>query len=315
MAIIALLGGAGFLGSRAAAALAATGADLRILTRHAPRAAHLRVLPRLAVVPVDPGDPRALARSLAGADAVVNFVGILNEAGRDGRGFGRAHVELARNLVTACRATGVGRIVQISALNAGHPEAASHYLRSKGEAEAVVRDAGLAWTILRPSVIFGPGDSFLNRFAGLLRLVPGVLPLAMPEARFAPVHVDDVAAAIATVIARPDTAGQVYELCGPAVYTLRELVALTAGTLGLRRAIIGLPTALSRLQAAVMDFVPGKPFSTDNFRSLQLPSVCSRDGFAALGLPRRSLAAHAATTLGMAGPLTDFDRFRRSAGR
>jgi NADH dehydrogenase len=312
---IALLGGSGFVGSRTAAALAGVPAEVRLLTRQVSRAAALRVLPGLTAVGVDPADPARLAAALSGCTAAVNFVGILNETGRDGRGFDTAHVELTRRLVAACQTAGVNRIVQVSALNAGHPATRSHYLRSKGAAEAVIRSSGLAWTIVQPSVIFGPGDSFLNRFGDLLRLVPFVLPLAMPDARFAPVHVDDVAAALTAILARPGTAGQVYQLCGPDTFSLRELVQLTARTLGLRRAVLGLPVSIARLQAAVMDFVPGKPFSTDNFESLQLPSVCTSDGFAALGLPRRSLAAHVGVALGVAGPLRDYDRFRRSAGR
>jgi NADH dehydrogenase len=205
--------------------------------------------------------------------------------------------------------------VQVSALNAGHPQAASHYLRSKGEAEAILRGSGLAVTILQPSVIFGPGDSFLNRFAGLLRLMPGLFPLAMADARFAPVHVDDVAAAIATVLSGSTRDGATLQLCGPEQFSLGELVALTARTLGLTRAVVPLPRWIARLQAAVMDFVPGKPFSTDNYRSLLLPSVCSTSGFADLGLQPRSLTANIATTLGVAGPLRDYDRFRQAARR
>jgi len=315
MATIALLGGAGFVGSCVAARLASEGYDLRVITRHAPHADHLRVLPRLRVVTADAPDPASLARALAGTSAVVNFIGILNERGRDGSGFRRAHAGVASAMVAACRGTGITRIVQVSALNAGHPDATSHYLRSKGEAEEILRDSGLAVTILRPSVIFGPGDSFLNRFAGLLRVAPGFLPLAMHDARLAPVHVADVAAAVWAVLGSKAFDGQTLELCGPDQYTLRQLVALTASTLGLRRAIIGLPRFASRLQAALMDFVPGKPFSTDNYRSLLLPSVCRNDGFAVLGVRPRSLAAHVATTLGVAGPLTDFDRLRQQRRR
>jgi NADH dehydrogenase len=315
MGPVALLGGAGFVGSRTAALLAADDRGLQVVTRQAGHADHLKVLPTVRIVRAEATEPASLARALAGASAVVNFIGILNERGRDGSGFRRAHVGVASAMVAACRSAGVSRIVQVSALNAGHPEATSHYLRSKGEAEAVLRDSGLAVTILRPSVIFGPGDSFLNRFAGLLRIMPGVLPLAMPDARFAPVHVDDVAAAIRTVLDKPAFAGQTLELCGPEQYSLRDLVALTARTLGLRRAVIGLPRFASRLQAALMDFVPGKPFSTDNYRSLLLPSVCGANGFAALGLRPRSLAAHVGATLGVTGTLTDFDRFRRTARR
>jgi NADH dehydrogenase len=312
---IALLGGSGFVGTRAAAALASGGSGLRILTRRPAHADHLRVLPQLRVATADPSDQASLARALAGCSAVVNFIGILNERGRDGSGFRRAHVGVATALVEACRRAGVPKLVQVSALNAGHPQATSHYLRSKGEAEAILLRSGLAVTILQPSVIFGPGDSFLNRFARLLRLMPGIFPLAMADARFAPVHVDDVAAAIATVVARDDWDGATLQLCGPEQFTLGEIVALTARTLDLPRAVLPLPRWLARLQAAVMDFVPGKPFSTDNYRSLLLPSVCSTSGFAALGLQPRSLTAGIAMALGVAGPLRDYDRFRQAARR
>ena len=312
---IALLGGSGFVGTRSAAALASGGLNVRVVTRRAAHADHLRVLPGLQVATAHASDPASLARALTGCSAVVNFIGILNERSRDGSGFRRAHAGVAAALVEACRLAGVPRIVQVSALNAGHPQAASHYLRSKGEAETILRGSGLAVTILQPSVIFGPGDSFLNRFAGLLRLMPGFFPLAMADARFAPVHVDDVAAAISTVLAGHDRDGATLQLCGPEEFTLGEIVALTARTLGLARVVVPLPRWIARLQAAVMDFVPGKPFSTDNYRSLLLPSVCSTSGFADLGLQPRSLTASIATALGVAGPLRDYDRFRQGARR
>lgn len=315
MGTIALLGGSGFVGTRTAAALAGSGHALRVITRRAATADHLRVLPQLQVATADAADPASLARALAGCSAVVNFIGILNERGRDGSGFRRAHAGVATTLVDACRLARVPKVVQVSALNAGHPQAESYYLRSKGEAEAILRGSGLAVTVLQPSVIFGPGDSFLNRFAGLLRLVPGVFPLAMADARFAPVHVDDVAAAIGAVVSRNDWDGATLQLCGPEQFSLGGIVALTARTLDLTRAVVPLPRWLARLQAAVMDFVPGKPFSTDNYRSLLLPSVCSTSGFADLGLQPRSLTANIATALGVAGPLRDYDRFRQAARR
>jgi NADH dehydrogenase len=315
VATIALLGGSGFVGTRTAAVLAGNGLDLRVVTRRAAHADHLRVLPRLRVATADASEPASLARALAGCSAVVNFIGILNERGRDGSGFRRAHSGVATALVEACRLARVPKIVQVSALNAGHPQATSHYLRSKGEAEAILRGSGLAVTVLQPSVIFGPGDSFLNRFADLLRLMPGIFPLAMADARFAPVHVDDVAAAISAVLSRNDLGGTTLQLCGPEQFTLGGIVALTARALGLTRAVVPLPRWIARLQAAVMDFVPGKPFSTDNYRSLLLPSVCSTSGFAALDLKPRSLSANVATALGIAGPLRDYDRFRQAARR
>lgn len=239
--------------------------------------------------------------------------------GRDGAGFRRAHVELTRTLIGACSTAGVQRLVQVSALNASRPETpdptTSHYLRSKGEAEALLRASRLRWTILQPSVIFGPGDSFLNRFAGLLRVVPLVFPLAMPGARFAPVHVDDVVEAIARVLNEPVAAGRTFQLCGPDIYTLRELVQMVSDTLGLRRRVVGLHRFASRLQAAIMDFVPGKPFSTDNFRSLLTDSVGSADGLRELGITPRSLRPNLGAALGGSGLTGIMDSYRKAARR
>lgn len=261
----------------------------------------------------------ALRQLLSGADAAINLVGILNESGRDGAGFRRAHVELTRILIDACAATGVQRFVQVSALNAGAAATAgalrSYYLRTKGEAEALIRASDLHWSILQPSVIFGPGDSFLNRFAGLLRLVPLAFPLAMPQARFAPVHVDDVVEALDRVLRDPASTGRTYQLCGPDIYTLRELVEMVAATLGLRRWILGLPRPVSRLQAAVMDFVPGKPFSTDNYRSLLTDSVGSSDGLRELGITPRRLPGHLRAALAGAGLPGIRDSYRQQVRR
>lgn len=315
MASYCILGGTGFVGGRLVARLARRGHEVTVPTRRPGGAGDLAALPTVRVVPADVHQGPALARVLQGADAVVNLVGILNERGRDGRGFQAAHTGLARTLVEACGTAGVRRLVQVSALNAGHPGATSHYLRSKGEAEAVIRSSGLDWTLLQPSVIFGPGDAFLNRFAGLLRLAPGFMPLPMAQARFAPVHVDDVAEAIARVLADAGTAGQTYQLCGPETWTLGDIVALVARTLGLRRRIIPLPPGVARWQAAVMDFVPGKPFSTDNFRSLLLPSVCTEDGCGRLGISPRSLSRHVRQALATAGLPDAMERHRQRAGR
>lgn len=319
MVSICVLGGSGFVGSRLVARLANEGYQVTVPTRNPERCRHLRVLPMVRMVHADIHAPETLKSLLNGADAAINLVGILNEVGRDGAGFRRAHVELTRMLIDACSANRVPRLVQISALNASHPEipndATSHYLRSKGEAEALLRISPLRWTILQPSVIFGAGDSFLNRFAGLLRAVPLALPLAMPQARFAPVHVDDVVEAIVRVLHEPATVSHVYQLYGPDIYTLRELVQMVAETLGLQRRVIGLPRSISRLQAAIMDFVPGKPFSTDNFRSLLTDSVGSADGLRELGITPRPLRPNLAAALGGAGLTGIRDSYRKRARR
>ena len=306
-----LLGGSGFLGSRLASRLAAAGWELVIPTRTRSRARRLLVLPTARVVETDIRNPAALARVIDGCDAVVNLVGILNEKGRSGAGFRQAHTELARQLVQTCSRPPVKRLIQVSALRADAQTGPSHYLRTKGEAERLLRESsGLDWVILQPSVIFGPGDSFTNRFARLLGRIPLVFPLAMSTARFAPVHVDDVVAAIAHCLESPATTGHVYQLCGPQVLSLGQIVQRIAQARGLRRAIWGLPRPLSRWQARLMDFVPGKPFSTDNFLSLTVDSVCTEDGFAALGLRPRSLDAHLADALG-----DSLSRARRDSAR
>ncbi len=287
---ICILGGTGFVGSRLAASLAARGDVLRIPTRRAARGRHLGVLPSARVIQADIHAENTLRSLFDGCDAVFNLVGILNERGRSGAGFRRAHTELTEKAVRAAVQAGVPKFVQMSGLMANAAEGPSHYLRTKGEAEALVRASSpaLAWTIVQPSVIFGPGDSFTNRFAGVLRLTPGVLPLAMPDARFAPVHIDDVVAALCRAADDPATDRQTYELCGPEVLTLREIVAAIATVTGRRCVILGLPRWASRLQAALMDFVPGKPFSTDNYLSLTVPSVCRENGLARLGITPHS---------------------------
>lgn len=291
---ICVLGGTGFVGTRLVAALARAGWQVTVPSRHPAGAGHIAMIPALRLVPADVHDPNQLAALCAGRQAVVNLVGILNERGRDGRGFEQAHVTLVRTLVEACRRAGVERLLHLSALNADADTGPSHYLRSKGRAERIIRDEcgpDLRWTLFRPSVIFGSGDGFVNRFAGLLRAIPAALPLARAEARFAPVWVDDVVAAMMRALADPATAGECYELCGPEQYTLREVVVMVRDRLRLARAVFGIPDFLARLQAAVFDFVPGKPFSTDNYRSLCVDSLCRQNGLARLGIRPQPLSA------------------------
>lgn len=278
---IVILGGTGFVGRHLVPRLARDGHAITVLTRNRDRKREISVLPRVRLVNADVHDPATLARRLAGADAAINLVGILNERGSDGSGFRKAHVELAASLTTACRETGVSRLLQMSSLRAGEGE--SHYLRSRGEAEERVRSSALAWTIFRPSVIFGDGDGLFFRFVDLLRIAP-LLPLARAHAKFAPVFAGDVAEAFARALAHPRTAGQIYELAGPRTIELGELVRWTARLIGKRRVVLPLPDALGYAQALVGEWLPGKPISRDNFRSLKLDSVAREDGLAALGI-------------------------------
>lgn len=278
---ILILGGTGFVGSRLVPRLHADGHCITILSRNRERHRDLGVLPRVRIENADIHDRAVLARWLRGTDAAINLVGILNERGNDGRGFQQVHVTLTEGLLEACRTAGVRRLLQMSALRAG--EGDSHYLRTRGEAERRVRESAIDATIFRPSVIFGPGDGLFFRFVDLLRLTP-VLPLARPQARLTPVYIGDVAEAFARALADRATIGRTYELFGPRSLSLIELVRWTARLAGCRRWIVPLPDALGRWQARLGEWLPGKPISRDNFRTLLLDSVGSADGLAALGI-------------------------------
>jgi uncharacterized protein YbjT (DUF2867 family) len=293
---ICVLGGTGFIGRALAARLAADGHSVKVLTRDRNGNRDLLVLPTVRLVRADVHDPATLEREFDGCDVVVNLVGILNERS-PGRGSGaefrRVHTELPMKVVRACRATGVRRYLHMSGLKADSQRGPSHYLRSKGEAEDFIRrecaGGSPEFVIFQPSVVFGPGDEFVNKFAAVLALVPGVMPLACAGARFAPVYVGDVVEAFARSVDDRAVAGKTFQLCGPDVLTLGGIVRETAAALGLRRWILPLPATVSRAQAAIMDYVPGKPFSTDNYLSATLDSVCDCDGLAALGIERTSM--------------------------
>lgn len=291
---ITVLGGTGFVGSALVSRLAAAGHRVRLPTRSPQGARHLAVLPNVERIRTDIHNPEKLREVIAGSQVVVNLVGILNEKGFSGRGFELAHAELTRKTIAACVETGVTRYLHMSALGADE-SGPSHYLRSKGVAERHVRSSPstLDWTIFRPSVIFGRGDSLLNRFAGLLRLSGGLMPLARAHAKFSPVWIDDVVTAFECALRGGSTSRQSYDLCGPEVMTLGDLVRYTGALAGTGARIIPLPDPIGRAQAFVMDFVPGKPFSTDNFRSLTVDNVCRDNGFTRLGIhptPLRTIA-------------------------
>lgn len=290
---IVILGGSGFVGSALLRRLAGDGHELVVPTRNRSRHRELALRTRVQVAEGDVFDRDWLARQFADADAVINLVGILNESGIGGAGgreFERAHVQLTAAVIDACALARVPRLLQMSALNAGAGR--SHYLRTRGAAEALLRASALHWTVFRPSVIFGPGDGLFCRFAQLLRLTP-VLPLGAARARFQPVAVEDVAAAFALALQRPDSIGQVYELGGPEVVTLAEIVARCARWLGLRRLVVALPHAFGWLQAAALGLWPlaNKPLSLDNFHSLALDSVLTaEDGLHRLGIAKTPMA-------------------------
>lgn len=313
---VCLLGGTGFVGQHLTRLLMRQGHSVLIPSRRRERYRSLLVLPTVQVVQGDVYDPAFLRNVMRGADVVINLIGILNEAGRDGAGFKRAHVELATRMLDAVQEAGVRRVLQMSALNA-NARAPSHYLTSKGLAEDLVHQAadwGVKVTSFRPSVIFGPEDSFVNRFAALLRKAPGVLPLACPDARFQPIYVGDVATAFATAVNNPASAGGRYDLCGPRQYSLRELVTYIADVIDVRRKILPLSDGWSRRQAWLMGRLPGKLFTTDNYRSMRVDSVCHCPWPRVFGDRPRSLEEIAPTYLINEAPSSRLDDFRREAG-
>jgi uncharacterized protein YbjT (DUF2867 family) len=304
------------LGTRLVARLIKDGHRVTALSRDREQHKHLLVLPGLTLENCDVYEEAQLSERFRGKDVVINLIGILNERGFSGLGFRRAHTELTRGVLLAARSAGVGRLLQVSALKAA-VDAPSYYLRTKGDADQLIREssASLDWTIFQPSVMFGPGDSFLNRFAGLLASIPFAFPLAKPNARFQPVFVDDVIEAILRCLNGGAGSRQVYELGGPQIYSLREIVGLVAKLTGHRRWIVGLPDFAGRTQALIMDFVPGRPFSSDNYRSLTIDSVCTDDGFARLGIKPQSMVASARQYLGALEDNARLSQNRASAGR
>ena len=274
---IVLIGASGFFGGHLLRALTADQHQCVVLTRDSVRRGSVDMLPGVTLVQADVYDPDVLLEQFSGADAVVSMAGILNESGGAGKGFHKVHVELVEGIVKACQKAGVTRLLHLSALNAG--KGSSHYLKSKGEAEALLRSVNdINITIFQPSVIFGRGDEFFNKFAEMLSLTQ-VLPLACPKARLQPVFSGDVAAAMVASLEDPMTWGKTYELVGPQSYTLKELVQWTAKTRGQRRLIIGLPGPLSAAMAAVMNLVPGTPLSWDNYQSLQTDNISDKNDF------------------------------------
>lgn len=272
---ICILGGTGFVGQSLAAGLVKQGHSVRLLCRRRERHRDLLVLPTIEIIKADIHDTKQLDHHFKGIDVVINLVGILNEKRDNGKGFHHAHVALTEKVIAACKANNITRLLHMSALHADATMGKSYYLKTKGQAEDLVHKASaLNVTSFRPSVIFGPRDSFTNRFAQLLKITPLILPLACASSRFAPVYVEDVAQAFISCIDNTQSYGQRYDLCGPRTYTLLDLVHYISDLSGHNRMIISLGRFNSWLQANLLQYVPGKPLSRDNYRSLQTDSIC-----------------------------------------
>lgn len=311
---VCILGGTGFVGQHLSARLVKDGHSVRVLTRNRERHRDLLVLPTVEVVEADVYNLQALDQQLRSMDAVINLIGVLHDEPKEGRSFQQAHVEMARKIQEACTRNGVKRILHMSALHADSGKGSSRYLRSKGEAENIIHNtAHHNVTSFRPSVIFGPGDSFLNRFAGLLRITPKLAPffLVCPKARFAPVYVGDVVNVMAQALENRNTYGKRYDLCGPTVYTLQHIVQLTANYIGQPRRIIGLGDSLSKLVA----FMPGKFFTPDNYDSMKTDSVCDKPFPALFNITPTPLEAIAPLYLGQHKLRSRLTGYRNQAGR
>jgi uncharacterized protein YbjT (DUF2867 family) len=314
---VLVLGGSGFVGRHVCEQLARLGWAVTLPTRRALHAAHVQSLPGLTVVEASVHSPADLARLMPGHDAVVNLVAVLH--GNEER-FEQVHVTLPGHIADAMQKAGVQRLVHVSALGAD-PQGPSMYQRSKARGETVLQSAGLQLTVLRPSVIFGAEDKFLNLFADLQAIAP-FMPLAGSGTRFAPVWVADVARAVVACLQKPETIGQTYELCGPDVMTLSELVQRAGQWAGVNhgrgRPVIGLPLWVGWLQARAMEWAPGEPLmSRDNLASMKVDNIATglHPGLAALGIAAVSPAGVAPGYLGHRGPRSRLNHWRARAGR
>ena len=314
---ILVLGGSGFVGRQVCEQLARLGWHITVPTRRAINAASVQSLPGLTVIEASVHNEADLVRLMPGHDAVVNLVAVLH--GSEER-FEQVHVDLPGKIANAMKKAGVQRLVHVSALGAD-PQGPSMYQRSKARGETVLHNTKLAMTVLRPSVIFGAEDKFLNLFADLQAVAP-FMPLAGSGTRFQPVWVGDVARAVVTCLQKPDTTGQTYELCGPDVLTLGELVKLSGQWAGVNhgkgRPVIGLPMWVGWLQALAMELAPGEPLmSRDNLASMAVDNIATGQapGLAALDIAPASAAGVAPTYLGHRGPRSKMNRWRAQAGR
>jgi uncharacterized protein YbjT (DUF2867 family) len=311
---VLVLGGSGFIGRYLINQLVARGCRVLVPSRRRDRARHLILLPTCEVVDANIMDDPTLDRLVAGKDAVINLVGVLHGSADE---FQRVHVDLPRRMVAACAKHRVGRLLQMSSLGTS-ASAPSLYLRSKAGGESQLQASTAAWTLFRASILFGVEDRFLNLFAKLAFWLP-VLPIGGANAKFQPVWVEDVARAIANSLDNEATYGKVYELAGPRIYTLRELVEFAAKAAGHPRPVIALPDGLARLQARMMELMPWPTLlSRDNLDSLKVDNVASQQPFVPapeLGIPLTPMEPEAAFYLAGMHPRSRFSPLRTRAHR
>lgn len=272
---ICILGGTGFVGRSLISALSKENYTITVITRDFDKNKDLAIYPNLKLIQEDVYNEKRMLEVSKSHDVLINLIGILNEKGFRGKGFYLAHSKIARIILNVCKQNRIKRILHMSALNAD-PGGSSHYLRTKGEAESFLHTYGERFadvTSFRPSVIFGTEDSFINRFSDLLKFIPFVFPLACAQTRFAPVYVGDLVNFMKDSIDDVSSFNKKIDICGPKIYTLEEIVKIVIDVKGYSTRVIPLNNALSKFQAVMMEFLPGKPFSIDNFNSCLVDSI------------------------------------------
>ncbi len=310
---ICVVGGAGFVGSSIVSKLDAAGYQVKVLTRHRERAKHLILLPNVQVQTCDIHADAALSDCLRGSDAVINLVGILHES--KSNTFDSVHHQLPIRLAKLCDDLAIERFIHMSALGSSE-QAPSQYLQSKALGEVALSQfkGNVDITTFKPSVIFGRGDSFLTLFSNLIKYLP-VIFLAKPDAKFQPIWVEDVASVFVNSLENADTYGKSYELVGPKVYSLRELVEKTMDVMACKRIIIGLSDKLSYLQAWFLEWLPVKLMTRDNVRSMEIDNVSDKPMAAEIKMPLMPLEAVIPEYLMNKTPRAAYNQFRTAAGR
>ncbi|MCH8105313.1 MAG: complex I NDUFA9 subunit family protein [Proteobacteria bacterium] len=272
---ILLLGGSGFIGKQLAFVLANRGCSVTIPCRYPHRNNALLVHPNIQIIQSNVFDPNSLDSLCKGQDAVINLIGILHQRKADD--FRKVHVSFIKMLFTACNNNQIRRFLHLSALGADQATGTSDYLRSKGEGENLLHTFGrknMQITSFQPSVVFGKNDQFINRFAAILKLCIGFFPLACPNSKLAPVYVGDLVERIANTIDNRESFSKRYAVCGPEIFTLKQIVELINDAIGASLRIVPLGNGLSKFQAVILQNLPGKLFTLDNYHSLQTPNVC-----------------------------------------
>ncbi|QDC44931.1 complex I NDUFA9 subunit family protein [Methylophilus medardicus] len=310
---VTVLGGSGFVGSSVIARLDQAGYQVKVLTRRREQAKHLILLPNVQVVEANIHEPAALKAQLQGSDVVINLIGILHQT-RD-NGFEKMHHQFPRRVAQLCDELHIPRLLHMSALQAS-VNGPSEYLRSKAAGDLAVMEFSkkLHVTIFRPSVIFGTRDRFINLFAKLIQVVP-VLALAMPQAKFQPIWVEDVAAAMVNSVEESATYGKTYELGGPAIMTLQQIIEAVMNTIHVQRPILGLNLKMSLMQGSFMQKLPIKLLSRDNVKSMQVDNVCQQPMANELCVVPTDMFAVISGYLVKNNPRGAYDQFRAAAGR